>query len=256
MTPILEAKNLTMRFGGLTSVSDFNLTMEKGELVGLIGPNGAGKSTVFNMICGFYKPTIGEIIFDGKNITGMKPYRIANMGLIRVFQNGRLFKNMNVIENMMVSKHMRFNSNSLKAILRTPSHNREEQRVFDESVALLERIGLKEMMYEPTGKLPFGIQRKLEVARALCANPSLLLLDEPVAGLNVEETNDMMNFVDQLRNEFGITILLIEHTMRVVMSLCPKIIVIDHGETIAVGIPDEIRNNKRVIEAYLGVDEQ
>ena len=131
MTPILEAKNLTMRFGGLTSVSDFNLTMEKGELVGLIGPNGAGKSTVFNMICGFYKPTIGEIIFDGKNITGMKPYRIANMGLIRVFQNGRLFKNMNVIENMMVSKHMRFNSNSLKAILRTPSHNREEQRVFD-----------------------------------------------------------------------------------------------------------------------------
>ena len=256
MTPILEAKNLTMRFGGLTSVSDFNLTMEKGELVGLIGPNGAGKSTVFNMICGFYKPTVGEIIFDGKNITGMKPYRIANMGLIRVFQNGRLFKNMNVIENMMVSKHMRFNSNSLKAILRTPSHNREEQSVFNESVALLERIGLKGMMYEPTGKLPFGIQRKLEVARALCANPSLLLLDEPVAGLNVEETNDMMNFVDQLRNEFGITILLIEHTMRVVMSLCPKIIVIDHGETIAVGIPDEIRNNKRVIEAYLGVDEQ
>lgn len=252
---LLEAKNLTMRFGGLTAVSNFNVTMEKGDLIGLIGPNGAGKSTVFNMLCGFYKPTEGQVIFDDRDITGMKPHLVASMGLVRVFQNGRLFKTMDVLQNMMVSKHMRLKSSSLGAIVRTKLYRSEEKAALDESIALLERLGLIRFLHEQAGQLPFGIQRKLEVARALCTQPKVLLLDEPATGLNVEETNDMMDFVIKLREEFGLTILLIEHTMRVVMGLCPNIIVIDHGETISIGCPDDIRGDQKVIEAYLGVEE-
>jgi len=251
---LLEAKNLTMQFGGLTAVSNFNLNMEKGDLVGLIGPNGAGKSTVFNMICGFYTPTQGKVTYDNRDITGMKPHMVASLGLVRVFQNGRLFKSMDVLQNMMVSKHMRIKSSSLGAILRTKVYNEEEKAWLEESISLLEKLGLTHLMHEQAGKLPFGIQRKLEVARALATHPKVLLLDEPATGLNVEETNDMMDFVIQLRQDFGLTILLIEHTMRVVMGLCPSIIVIDHGETISVGCPDDIRHDQKVIEAYLGVD--
>ena len=251
---LLEVNNISIRFGGLTAVSDFNLTMDKGELVGLIGPNGAGKSTVFNMICGFYKPTEGSITFDGHDIVKMKPYEISRSGMIRVFQNGRLFKNMNVIQNMMVSRYMEHKTNLFDMIVRDKKYNLEEQEAYDHAEKLLDRLEMAELKDEEAGKLPFGIQRKLEVARALCANPTLLLLDEPVTGLNVEETNDMMGFVNKLRDEFGITILLIEHTMRVVMNLCPRIIVIDHGVTIGQGCPDEIRKNEKVIEAYLGVE--
>jgi branched-chain amino acid transport system ATP-binding protein len=251
---LLEAKNLTMQFGGLTAVSNFNLKMEKGDLIGLIGPNGAGKSTVFNMLCGFYKPTQGQIVFEDRDITGMKPHLIASLGLIRVFQNGRLFKTMDVLQNMMVSKHMRLKSSAFGAILRTKLYNEEEKASLEESMTLLDQLGLTHLMHEQAGQLPFGIQRKLEVARALSAHPKVLLLDEPATGLNVEETNDMMDFVIKLRTDFGLTILLIEHTMRVVMSLCPNIIVIDHGETISVGCPDDIRGDQKVIEAYLGVD--
>lgn len=251
---LLEAKNLTMRFGGLSAVSNFNLTMEKGDLVGLIGPNGAGKSTVFNMLCGFYKPTEGQVIFEDRDITGVKPHIISSLGLVRVFQNGRLFKSMDVLQNMMVSKHMRLKSTTFGAILRTKLYKSEEKAALEESITLLEQLGLTHLMHEQAGQLPFGIQRKLEVARALATHPKLLLLDEPATGLNVEETNDMMDFVIKLRKDFGLTILLIEHTMRVVMSLCPNIIVIDHGETISIGCPDDIRGDQKVIEAYLGVD--
>lgn len=252
---ILDAKNLTMRFGGLVSVSDFNLTIEKGEIVGLIGPNGAGKSTVFNMICGFYKPTIGQVFFDGKDITGKKPDKIVHMGLTRVFQNGRLFKKMNVIQNMLVGRQMHYKSGLIDSILRTPRYLKEDKDAYDKSINLLDKLNLTKYIYDQAGKLPFGIQRKLEVARAMSTNPKLLLLDEPATGLNVEEMNDMINFVIQLRDEFDLTILLIEHSMRVVMTICPRITVIDHGETIAMGCPDEIRENKKVVEAYLGVDD-
>jgi branched-chain amino acid transport system ATP-binding protein len=255
MSLLLEAKDLTMRFGGLTAVSNFNLNMEKGDMVGLIGPNGAGKSTVFNMLCGFYKPTEGKVSFEGRDITGMKPHLVSSLGLVRVFQNGRLFKSMNVLENMMVSKHMRLKSSTMGAILRTKLYNQEEKAALDESINLLEQLGLTHLMYEQAGQLPFGIQRKLEVARALSTHPKLILLDEPATGLNIEETNDMMDFVIKLRKDFGLTIFLIEHTMRVVMGLCPNIIVIDHGETISVGCPDDVRKDQKVVEAYLGVDE-
>ncbi len=251
---LMEAKNITIRFGGLTAVSDFNLSMETGELVGLIGPNGAGKSTVFNMLCGFYRPTEGSIIFDGHDITKMKPHEVARAGMIRVFQNGRLFKNMSVIENIMVSQYMHHNTNFVDMVFHTPKYMNEEKEVYDKAMDLLSRLKLEKYINEPAEKLPFGIQRQLEVARAVCAGPKMLLLDEPVTGLNVQETNEMVEFVAKLRREFNLTILLIEHTMRVVMSICPQIIVIDHGETIGRGTPDEIRNNKRVIEAYLGVD--
>ena len=251
---LMEAKNITIRFGGLTAVSDFNLTMNSGELVGLIGPNGAGKSTVFNMLCGFYRPTEGSITFDGHDITKMKPHEVSRAGLIRVFQNGRLFKNMSVIENIMVSRYMHHKTNFLDMIVHTPRYMNEEKDAYDKAMELLHRLKLEKYVNEPAEKLPFGIQRQLEVARAVCAGPKMLLLDEPVTGLNVQETDEMVEFVATLRKEFNLTILLIEHTMRVVMSICPQIIVIDHGETIGTGTPDEIRNNKRVIEAYLGVD--
>ena len=251
---LMEAKNLTIRFGGLTAVSDFNLTMEKGDLVGLIGPNGAGKSTVFNMLCGFYRPTEGSITFDGHDITKMKPHEVSRAGLIRVFQNGRLFKSMSVIENIMVSRYMTHKTNFLDMVLHTRKYMNEEKDVYDRAMNLLVRLKLEKYVNEPAEKLPFGIQRQLEVARAVCAEPKMLLLDEPVTGLNVEETDDMVDFIMTLRNEFNLTILLIEHTMRVVMNLCPQIVVIDHGVTIGRGTPEEIRGNERVIEAYLGVD--
>lgn len=252
---LLDAKDLTMRFGGLVSVADFNAAIEPGEIVGLIGPNGAGKSTVFNMICGFYKPTQGSVFFDGKDITGMKPNNIVDMGLTRVFQNGRLFKKMDVIKNMLVGRQRHFKAGLFDSILRTPVYQQDEKIAYEKSINLLEKLNLIDYIHEEAGKLPFGIQRKLEVARAMSTEPKMLLLDEPATGLNVEETNDMIHFVTQLRDEFNITILLIEHSMRVVMSICPRIIVIDHGETIAEGRPDEIRGNQKVIEAYLGVDD-
>lgn len=251
---MLEAKNLTMRFGGLTAVRDFNITLNKGDLYGLIGPNGAGKSTVFNMLCGFYNPTEGKVFYEGKDITGGKPSKISEMGLVRVFQNGRLFKSMDVLENMLVSKHVRIKSSPIGAILRTPRYQEEEKAWREEALELLERIGFTSLLHEEAGKLPFGIQRKLEVARALATHPKVLLLDEPATGLNVEEVDDMMGFITKLREEFGLTILLIEHTMRVVMNLCPNIVVIDHGETISRGCPADIRADQRVIDAYLGVD--
>ncbi len=253
-TAFLNIDHITMRFGGLVAVSNFCLQMEKGELVGIIGPNGSGKSTVYNMISGFYTPTQGTIFFNGENITGLRPDVVAKKGLVRVFQNARLFKEMSVLDNLLISFHMHRKASFLGSILLTPLYQREERESCHQAMDLLDKLGLKKFTHEPAGKLPFGLQRKLEVARALAAQPTLLLLDEPATGLNVEETDDMMNFILRLKDEFQLTVLLIEHAMRVIMGICPRILVLDHGETIAEGTPGQIQCNQKVIEAYLGVD--
>ncbi len=253
--PILELRSLTMQFGGLAAVIKFSLSLNRGEIVGLIGPNGAGKSTIFNMITGFYQPTSGSILFKQKNLSGLSPDKVAKEGIIRIFQNGRLFKELEVLENLLISQHMLVKSSPLDAIIRTRKYNLEEKKMTEKAEEVLGLLNLQKYKNEKAGKLPYGVQRKLEVARALTSEPQILLLDEPATGLNVEEIDEMMRFVLQIKNQFNLTIMIIEHHMPVVMSLCPRIYVLDHGETIANGTPQEIQANKRVIEAYLGVEE-
>jgi len=251
---LLNVDNITMQFGGLTAVSNFKLKITPGELIGLIGPNGAGKTTIFNMITGIYTPTINKIFFQDQDITGIKPDKIAKVGIARTFQNIRLLDNLSVIDNVMIGFHLHLKSNLTSAILKFPNYVREEESIYHKSMELLEKVELEKFKKEKAGSLPYGQQRKLEIVRALATGPKLLLLDEPAAGMNPQETKDLMSFIQKIQDDFNLTILLIEHDMKVVMGICQRILVLDYGITIAEGNPVAIQNNPEVIKAYLGVD--
>jgi len=251
-TPILEVRGLTQRFGGLRAVHDFNVRLGKDQLVGLIGPNGAGKTTVFNIVSGFYQPTEGEIIVNGTNTAGMKPHQVTGLGVARTFQNIRLWNDMSVLDNIRVAQHGRLQYGFFNAMVRSPLYLRREAEIEAKARELLEIFDLLRYADEYPKNLPYGTQRKLEIARALSSNPQLLLLDEPAAGLNSADVQELIRLVRWIHETFDVTIWMIEHHMDVMMELCSHIKVIDFGETIAEGTPEEIRNHPDVITAYLG----
>ena len=261
METILEVNNLTMDFGGLRALDHLNIDIRKGEIVALIGPNGAGKTTFFNCVTGIYSPTEGDIIISShkaagaqkrERINGLKPNQVTEKGMARTFQNIRLFPNMTVLENVMIGRHCRTRSGVAGAIFRNRAMVREEQSVVDDSYRVLEKIGLARYVNDQAKNLPYGAQRRLEIARALATEPFLILLDEPAAGMNPQETLELDDLITRIRDEEGVSILLIEHDMKLVMSLSDRIFVMDYGKKIAQGTPEEIRNNPVVIKAYLG----
>lgn len=255
---VLKVTGLTKNFGGLAAVSNVNMEIEEKELIGLIGPNGAGKTTLFNLLTGVYEPSEGtiELNIDGqmKNIAKKKPYVITGLGLARTFQNIRLFKELSVLDNVKIAMHKNIRYGVLASIFRLPSYYREEERIQQEALDLLKVIGLDSKAKELAKNLPYGEQRRLEIARALATHPQILFLDEPAAGMNPQETAELTKLIHQIKNEFNLTVVLIEHDMSLVMTICERIYVLDYGKCIANGTPEVIKNNKRVIEAYLGED--
>ncbi len=257
MDPILNVKQLTMDFGGLRALDHLDLDVHKGEIVALIGPNGAGKTTFFNCITGIYTPTEGDVVIsppgkESQRINGLKPNHVTERGMARTFQNIRLFPNMTVLENVMIGRHCRTRTGIAGAVLRGPKTRREEERVVENSYIILEKIGLTRHVNDLASNLPYGAQRRLEIARAMATDPFLILLDEPAAGMNPQETGDLNDLILKIREEEEISLLLIEHDMKLVMSLSDRIFVMDYGKKIAQGSPEEIKNNPVVIKAYLG----
>mgnify|MGYP001049924167 CR=1 FL=1 len=253
--PLLQVNDMTHYFGGLRAVYNYQLGIDKGQLRGLIGPNGAGKTTIFNLITGIYRPTEGEVLLEGKNLVGLQPYDIAAMGICRTFQNLRLWRHMTVLDHVRLARYSKLHYGLVGAFLGTGRRHREEAESEKVAYELLEMLGISHYADEIVTNLPYGVQRKVEMARAMASEPNLLLLDEPTAGMNPEEMVEMMEVIRQIRDELGPAILLIEHRMRVVMDLCETIQTISFGELIAEGTPEEIRNNPRVIDAYLGKEE-
>lgn len=250
--PLLEVSGLSMRFGGLLAVNGVGLTVNEKQVVSMIGPNGAGKTTVFNCLTGFYKPTAGTILLDGEAIQGLAGHEIARKGVVRTFQNVRLFKEMTALENLLVAQHRHLNTNFVAGLFRTPGFRRSEREAMEYAEHWLEAVNLKEFANRPAGTLAYGQQRRLEIARCMMTRPRILMLDEPAAGLNPRETDDLKALIGMLRNEHNATVLLIEHDMKLVMSISDHIVVINQGTPLADGTPEQIRDNPEVIKAYLG----